>query len=113
MLKEALALLDRSKGGTYGNKFSEKSLTGMMAHWTKQADIEPGYTLHGLRKTYAAMMIGESGATYQQQKDSLGHTTAQQVARYGKSIEKRKTTIAATRLLEAKIKKQRLRAVTQ
>jgi site-specific recombinase XerD len=100
--------LDRSKGSTvlkngYGNKFSAKSLTGMMAHWTKQAGIEPGYTLHGLRKRYAAM-IGESGASFQEQKDMLGHTTVQQVANYAKSVQKRKTTIAATRRLEAKLK---------
>ncbi|WP_424540478.1 hypothetical protein [Sinorhizobium medicae] len=39
-LAEALAPLDRSNGGTvlkngYGEPFSEKSLTGMMAHWER------------------------------------------------------------------------------
>ncbi|MFB9980850.1 hypothetical protein ACFSQQ_22340 [Mesorhizobium kowhaii] len=57
-LAQALAPLDRSKGGTvlknaYGRLFAEKSLTGMMAHWNKQAGIPEGYTLHGLRRTSA------------------------------------------------------------
>lgn len=127
MLAEALAPLDRSKGGTvlktaYGNPFSAKSLTGMMAHWCKQAGIpvanrktgEIGYTLHGLRKTYARM-VAESGATFQMQKDALGHTTMQQVVLYAKGVDKRKTTTAAGKLLEerfgSKRKPPRLRVV--
>ncbi|MDX1036596.1 tyrosine-type recombinase/integrase [Sinorhizobium medicae] len=123
MLAEALAPLDRSLGGTvlktaYGKPFSEKSLTGMMAHWCKQADIpvssrktgEVGYTLHGLRKSYATM-VAESGASFQQQKDMLGHTTMQQVALYAKGVDKRKTTAAGSRLLEEKHGQPRLRLV--
>ncbi|MER9439671.1 tyrosine-type recombinase/integrase [Mesorhizobium sp. M0011] len=56
-----LAPLDRSKGGTvlknaYGHPFAEKSLTGMMAHWHKQAGIPEGYTLHGLRRTFGTYL---------------------------------------------------------
>jgi integrase len=56
-LSQALDRLDRSKGGAvlknaYGRPFAEKSLTGMMAHWNKQAGIPAGYTLHGLRRTF-------------------------------------------------------------
>lgn len=98
----------------YGVSFSEKSLTGMMAHWCKQADIPKGYTLHGLRKSYARM-VAESGASFQMQKDMLGHTTMQQVVLYAKGVDKRKTTTAAAKLLEeqfgAKRKPPRLRIV--
>jgi site-specific recombinase XerD len=84
----------------YGNHFSEKSLTGMMAHWTKQADIEPGYTLHGLRKSYG-VDVAESGASERQQKDMLGHTTMQQVVEYSREANKLKMTVEGTRRLEA------------
>ena len=48
-LGAALEPLDRSTSGTvlknsYGKSFSEKSLTGMMQHWTRQAGIPDGYT---------------------------------------------------------------------
>ncbi|CDX32686.1 hypothetical protein MPLSOD_140672 [Mesorhizobium sp. SOD10] len=54
--KAAIALL--VKGGTvlksaYGKPFSEKSLTGMIRHWTLQAGIPEGYTLHGLRRRFS------------------------------------------------------------
>jgi integrase len=123
MLAEALAPLDRSKGGTvlktaYGKAFSTDSLTGRMSDWCKQAGVpvsnketgERGYSLHGLRKSYAKM-VGETGASFQQQKDMLGHTTPQQVALYAKGVDKRKTTTAASRLLEEKHAKPRLRVV--
>ncbi|AFL53170.1 hypothetical protein ABIE78_000936 [Sinorhizobium fredii] len=121
MLAEALAPLDRSTETVlvtaYGKAFSGKSLTGMMAHWCKQAGIpvsnrktgEIGYTLHGLRKTYATM-VAESGASFQQQKDMLGHTTMQQVVLYAKGVDKRKTATAGSRLLEEK-QTPRLRVV--
>ena len=107
-LAEALAPLDRSAGGAvlktaYGQAFSGKSLTGKMAEWTRQAGIEPGYGLHGLRKNNAAV-LGESGATFQEQKDLLGHTTTQQVALYAKSVDKKKTTIAGVKKLAGKFR---------
>lgn len=37
----------------YGKPFSEKSLTGMIRHWTLQAGIPEGYTLHGLRRRFS------------------------------------------------------------
>jgi integrase len=123
MLAEALAPLDRSQGGTvlktaYGNAFSEKSLTGRMADWCRQAGVPVsskktgvrGYCLHGLRKTYATM-VAESGATFQQQKDMLGHTTPQQVALYAKGVDKRRTTTAGSKLLEERHGRPKLRVV--
>jgi integrase len=60
-LAAALESLDRLKGGivlknAYGRPFSEKSLTGMMQHWTRQAGIPNGYTLHGLRRTFGTYL---------------------------------------------------------
>lgn len=123
MLAEALAPLDRSQGGTvlktaYGKPFSKDSLTGRMKDWCEQAGIPVssrkedtrGYSLHGLRKTYARS-VGETDASLQQQKDMLGHTTLQQVANYARSVDKRKTTTRASRLLEEKHGQPRLRVV--
>ncbi|WP_176539241.1 hypothetical protein [Rhizobium sp. M1] len=65
MLLEILAPLDRSKEfvliNAYGNPYSEKSLTGMKAHWTKMPSVPAGCTLHGLRKTLGKP--AESGST--------------------------------------------------
>ncbi|MDR6634580.1 integrase [Phyllobacterium sp. 1468] len=76
MLAEILHPLDRSKPTIlvtgYGNPFSEKSLTGMMAHWTKQAGLDSGYTLHGLRKSLGKM-LAEGGATTRELMEALGH----------------------------------------
>ncbi len=57
-LELVLNALDRSKGGTilktvHGKPFSQKSLTNKMALWCTQAGIEAGFTLHGLRRTFA------------------------------------------------------------
>jgi hypothetical protein len=110
MLADALEPLTRDEGTVlktaYGKPFSEKSLTGMMAHWCKQADIPAGYTLHGLRKSYA-QMVAVSGASFQMQKDMLGHTTMQQVVLYAKGLDKMKTTTAAAKLLEERFGAQR------
>jgi integrase len=43
-----------------------------MAEWTKSADIPPGHTLHGLRKTLGKA-LAEHGATTRQLMDVLGH----------------------------------------
>ncbi|RVJ02421.1 integrase [Sinorhizobium meliloti] len=120
MLAEALAPLTRDEGTVlktaYGNAFSEKSLTGMMAHWCKQAGIPVsnrktgvnGYTLHGLRKSYARM-LAENGASFQMQKDMLGHTTMQQVQLYARGADKKKITAAAGKLLDERLGSKRTR----
>ncbi|WP_210172039.1 site-specific integrase [Rhizobium sp. Root1220] len=76
-LEIALNALDRSKGGTirktmYGEAFSEKSLTGMMAHWCKQAGIAPGYTLHGLRRSFASELAEGAADPFAIMK-AMGH----------------------------------------
>src|SRR5690606_8607736 len=67
MLAEILAPLDRGTPtvlmNAYGNPFSPKSLTGMMAHWNKLAGNPPGYTLHGLRKTLGGMLATGEATT--------------------------------------------------
>jgi hypothetical protein len=76
MLEEALdaapRVTDTILATAYGNPFSEKSLTGMMAHWTKLAGIESGYTLHGLRKSLG-VYLAEAEASTRQLMEVLGH----------------------------------------
>ena len=81
MDKLAISLepLDRSKGGTvlktaYGKSFSEKSLTGMMQHWTRQAGIAEGYTLHGLRRTFGTY-LAECNIQARAIMEAMGHSS--------------------------------------
>jgi integrase len=90
MLAEILAPLDRSTPAVlmnaYGEPFSAKSLTGMMAHWNKLAANPPGYTLHGLRKTLGGMLAtGE--ATTRQLMEVLGHDDIEHAELYSRSAE--------------------------
>ena len=70
----------------YGEPFSPKSLTGMMAHWTKLAGIEPGFTLHGLRKTLGKM-LAEGGASTRQLMKILGHDDIEHAELYSREAE--------------------------
>lgn len=55
----------------YGERFSEKSLTGRMADWRKSADMPKGCTMHGLRKSLGKL-LAETGASTRQLMDTLG-----------------------------------------
>ncbi len=89
----ALEPLDRDSGfvllNGYGQPFSEKSLTGMMAHWCKQAGIPVGsrkegthgYTLHGLRKNFG-IKLAHDGATGVQIMNAMGHSSQREADPY-------------------------------
>ncbi|OYZ89759.1 MAG: integrase [Rhizobiales bacterium 17-65-6] len=90
MLREVLDATDLS-GPTilktaYGKPFSDKSLPGRMADWTRSAGLPPGYTLHGLRKTLGKM-LAEGGATTRQIMDTLGHTAIAHAELYSREAE--------------------------
>ena len=70
----------------YGSPFSPKSLTGRMADWTHSAGIEPGCTLHGLRKTLGKL-LAEGGASTRQLMDILGHDDIQHAELYSREAE--------------------------
>jgi site-specific recombinase XerD len=76
----------------YGNPFSEKSLTGMMAHWTKLADMQAGCTFHGLRKTLGKY-LAEEGATAKQSAGILGHDDLDHVELYSKEAEQERLAV--------------------
>lgn len=96
MLKDALLSLPRRTdtviSNAYGNSFSEKSLTGMMAHWTTMAEMGPGCTLHGLRKTLGKY-LAEEGATSKQSAGILGHDDLDHVELYSKDAEQERLAV--------------------
>lgn len=109
MLAEALTPLDRA-GTTvlvtvYGKAFSEKSLTGRMADWTKGAGLPTGCVLHGLRKTLGKMMA-EGGASTRQLMETLGHSDINHAELYsreaGQALLAKQAMDKVTRLVAKK-----------
>ncbi|XAI96537.1 hypothetical protein [Microcystis phage Mae-JY35] len=102
MLENALADLPRRAETVitteYGRAFSEKSLTGMMAHWTKLAAIKPGCTFHGLRKTLGKY-LAEEGATAKQAAGILGHDDLDHVELYSREADQERLAIDGMKLL--------------
>ncbi|MQU72378.1 tyrosine-type recombinase/integrase [Sinorhizobium meliloti] len=93
MLREIIDPLER-KGEyvlmtAYGKPFSEKSLTGRMADWTKSADMPKGCTMHGLRKTLGKL-LAETGATTRQLMDTLGHDDIEHAELYSREAEQQR-----------------------
>ncbi|RAZ89480.1 integrase [Mesorhizobium hawassense] len=103
--KLALALepLDRSEGGAvlknaYGLPFAEKSLTGMMAHWTKQAGIPEGYTLHGLRRTFGTY-LAECNIQARAIMEAMGHSSMTVTDEYVREANKKRIAIDIARAI--------------
>ncbi|MER9681871.1 site-specific integrase [Mesorhizobium sp. M0184] len=102
-LAQALVPLDRSKGGTvlknaYGRPFSEKSLTGMMAHWNKQAGIPEGYTLHGLRRTFGTY-LAECNIQARAIMEAMGHSSMTVTDEYVREANKKRMTVDIARAI--------------
>jgi integrase len=110
MLSEAIAPLDRNHEfvllTAYKKPFSEKSLTGQMAHWTNKADMKAGCTLHGLRKTLGKM-LAESGSTTRQLMETLGHDDIQHAELYSREAEQQRLARDAMTRLTRKINVQK------
>ena len=102
MLEEALVALPRRcetvLATDYKKSFSEKSLTGMMAHWTKSAEMAPGATFHGLRKTLGKY-LAECGATAKQAAGILGHDDLDHVELYSREAEQETLAVDGLSLL--------------
>src|SRR5690606_25161367 len=77
MLERELAPLSRdtdtvlvnSRGGPY----KDGVLSTRMAEWCADAGIEPGYTMHGLRKALG-VKLAEADASTRQLMETLGHS---------------------------------------
>lgn len=77
MLAEALAPLPRDTEtvlvSSRGKGYADGSLSVRMAGWCAEAGIEPGYTMHGLRKALGVKMA-EADASTRQLMEMLGHS---------------------------------------
>jgi integrase len=93
MLRETIAPLSRDTGHVlmtaYGKPFSEKSLTGRMADWTRLAGMPKGCTMHGLRKTLGKM-LAETGASTRQLMETLGHDDIEHAELYSRAAEQQR-----------------------
>ncbi|THK37678.1 integrase [Ensifer sp. MPMI2T] len=110
VLADALAPLDRSKGGTvlktaYGNAFSEKSLTNQMAVWCQQADVPPGYTLHGLRSTFGTY-LAECDLQARTLMTAMGHSSMKVTDKYIQQINDRRMMVIAAKAINEREAKQ-------
>jgi integrase len=99
----SLVPLDRSKGGTvlknaYGKSFSEKSLSGMMQHWTRQAGIADGYTLHGLRRTFGTY-LAECNIQARAIMEAMGHSSMTITDEYVREANKKRMAVDIARAI--------------
>lgn len=109
-LAAALEPLDRSKGGTvlknaYGRSFSEKSLTGMMQHWTRQASIPDGYTLHGLRRTFGTY-LAECNIQARAIMEAMGHSSMTVTDEYVREANKKRIAVDIARAINQREEKR-------
>ena len=116
-LAQALAPLDRSKGGAvlknaYGLPFAEKSLTGMIAHWNKQAGIPEGYTLHGLRRTFGTY-LAECNIQARAIMEAMGHSSMTVTDEYVREANKKRMAVDIARAInEREAKRDAMRHET-
>lgn len=76
----------------YSKPFSEKSLTGRMADWTRSAKMPKGCTLHGLRKTLGRT-LAESDATTRQLMEVLGHDDIEHAELYSREASQARLAV--------------------
>jgi len=106
-LKEALEAAERV-GDTilvtqYGRPFSPKALGMRMQDWTKAAELAPGHTLHGLRKTLGKR-LAEGGATTRQIMAILGHDDIAHAELYTREAEQRRLARDGMKRIDRRVK---------
>ncbi|WJI78126.1 MULTISPECIES: tyrosine-type recombinase/integrase [unclassified Mesorhizobium] len=82
----------------YGRPFAEKSLTGMMAHWNKQAGIPEGYTLHGLRRTFGTY-LAECNIQARAIMEATGHSSMTVTDEYVREANKKRMAVDIARAI--------------
>lgn len=116
-LKDALDALDRSEGGTilkssWGRGYKETSLTNMMGQWIEAAGIPAGYTMHGLRRTFAHYLT-DADMDAVSLMHAMGHSELATTQVYVNEAGKRKAQIGMKKAfdtLEAKRDEAKARA---
>lgn len=98
MLEQELAPLSRgtetvlvsSRGGAY----TDGSLSTRMADWCRDAGIEPGYSMHGLRKALG-VKLAEADASTRQLMEMLGHNNIAYAELYSREASQTRLAVQA------------------
>lgn len=69
-----------------------------MAHWTKQAGIPPGYTLHGLRRTFGTHLT-ECNIQASAIMEAMGHTSMTVTDEYVREANKKRMAVDIARAI--------------
>lgn len=88
--RETDTVLVTSRGGGY----TDASLTNRMSEWCKEAGIEPGYTMHGLRKALG-VKLAEADASTRQLMETLGHTNIAYAELYSREASQMRLAVQA------------------
>jgi integrase/recombinase XerD len=81
----------------YGKPFTANGFGNKFKDWCRQADL-PHCSAHGVRKA-TSTALAEAGATPHEIMAITGHTTLEEVQRYTKAAERKKTADSAMRKL--------------
>lgn len=84
-----------------GEPFSVSGLTGMMAHWTKQAGIPAGYTMHGLRRSFAHN-LAKAKTPVTVIRDMMGHDNISTTQIYLDEIDRNESALEAVTNVNAR-----------
>ncbi|WP_224516177.1 tyrosine-type recombinase/integrase [Mesorhizobium sp. CA8] len=82
----------------YKRSFSEKSLSGMMQHWTRLAGIPDGYTLHGLRRTFGTY-LAECNVQARAIMEAMGHSSMTVTDDYVREANKKRIAVDIARAI--------------
>lgn len=89
----------------YGNPFSEKSLTGVMQHWPRQAGIPDGYTLHGLRRTFGTY-LAECNIQARAIMEAMGRSSMTVTDEYVREADKKRIAVDMARAINQREEKR-------
>nr|WP_307968078.1 tyrosine-type recombinase/integrase [Sinorhizobium medicae] len=76
-----------------------------MAHWTKQADIPAGYTLHGLRRTFGTY-LAECNIQARMIMEAMGHSSMTVTDDYVRDANKKRMAVDIARAINAREEKR-------
>lgn len=88
--RDTTTVLVSSRGGPY----RDNTLSTKMAEWCADACIEPGYTMHGLRKALG-VKLAEADASTRQLMEALGHNNIAYAELYSREASQMRLAVQA------------------
>lgn len=77
----------------------------MMQHWTRQAGIADGYTLHGLRRTFGTY-LAECNIQARAIMDAMGHSSMTVTDDYVRDANKKRIAVDIARAINLREEKR-------